>query len=100
MTEERQMERSPCFNDHIKFVNDPSLSPGFPPIPPNAAKQLLHPVIRKSIVCRASLVTTKRDGGINARRKVSWNIAGKQRNACKQERNRTQGNRVAGANLE
>jgi hypothetical protein len=23
MTEERQMERSPCFNDHIKLVNDP-----------------------------------------------------------------------------
>lgn len=50
------------------------------------------PVIRKSIVCGALLVATKRDGGIHARHKASRNIAGKQRNACKQERNRTHGN--------
>ena len=69
-------------------------------IPPNAAKLLLHTVIRTSIVCRAFLVTPKRNDGINPRRTAGGNIAGKQRNACKQERNRTQGNRVAGANPE
>lgn len=58
------------------------------------------PVIGTSIVCGGFLVTTKRNDGINPRRTASGNIAGKQCNACKQERDRTPGGRVAGANLE